>query len=242
MNNSVFAQTAKAAAWVTMLVANSSQAAAVSRVTPSQANSPALSWATVINNNDLMPPRYERHFNSYNQPSVNEHDLVVIRARSRGGSAGQPIHGIYTRDMRRSSNLVVSLLDRDTQIPQPNNLAAEFVETPSFPRIDKDTQTIVTRGNHLPVWRYVTGTDPATGEDIETRAGTTGIYTHPYGRLITGASKLGAVPEFAAFAVPGEAPGTPFDVFPGAPSITRGDTIAFKGNYTVEDIGYTGVY
>lgn len=42
-------------------------------------------WMTVVNNNDLIPPLEQRTFNSYNQPSVNAHGLVVIRARSRGG-------------------------------------------------------------------------------------------------------------------------------------------------------------
>ncbi|MDH4305395.1 MAG: hypothetical protein OEV53_15160 [Nitrospira sp.] len=98
------------------------------------------------------------------------------------------------------------------------------------------SDTIATRGNHQPVWRYI----PA-GSD-ETRAGTTGIYTNPFGPLITGAAKLGAVPDFGFFAVPGVEPPTPFDVFPGAPSVTMGGTIVFKGNYTVGGIGRTGVF
>ena len=57
-------------------------------------------WNTVINNNDVMPPLEIRNFNSYNQPSVNLHGVVVIRARSRGGPPlGPPTHGIYMRDM-----------------------------------------------------------------------------------------------------------------------------------------------
>ena len=105
---------------------------------------------TVVNNNDLMPPWYTRQFNSYNQPSVNLSGLVVIRARSRGGSGEPPVHGIYTRDMSRDASLVTRILDRSSDVPQPNNLNARFVETPAFPRIDKDTSTIVTRGNHPP--------------------------------------------------------------------------------------------
>lgn len=213
-----------------------------------------------------------RTFNSYNQPSVNANQLVVIRARSKGGGGedhggghgeavvataaesdpggnggghdngggsdgehgNQPVHGIYTRDMAIEGP-VVRILDRGTLVPEPNNLGSKFVEPPSFPRIDIGTDTVATRGNHQPVWTYF------LGDGTETRAGTTGIYTNPYGGLITGASKLGAVPDFEFFEVP-EAPGTPFDVFPGAPAVTDGATIAFKGNYPVGSDGYTGVY
>ena len=203
-----------------------------------------------------------RNFNSYNQPSVNVDGLVVIRARSKGGEGGgggeavvnapggegggggenQPVHGIYTRDMGMAGSTIVKILDRKTAVPQPNNLGTTFVETPSFPRIDMVSNTIATRGNHQPVWNYVTGTDPETGQDVETRAGTTGIYTNPFGDLITGASKLGAVPDFEFFAVPGVDPPTMFDVFPGAPAVTGGNTIVFKGNFTVDNVGQTGVF
>jgi hypothetical protein len=200
---------------------------------------PMFDWATVVNNNDAMPgDPAGRSFNSYNQPSVNMNGLVVIRARSRGGSGGQPAHGIYTRDMSRGdvpTSSIVRILDRTTLVPQPNNLGTTFVETPSFPRIDMWSDTIATRGNHQPVWTY-------GSEGDETRVGTTGIYTNPFGDLITGASKLGAVPDFGFFAVPGLDPPTLFDVFPGAPSVTNGATIVFKGNFTVGDIGKTGVF
>ena len=245
-------------------------------------------WATVVNNNDFMPtdtcdpanpsaPPICRHFNSYNQPSVNVDGLVVIRARSRGGQGdtgahggedeagatasaaddgngghdggggsgtehgNQPVHGIYTRDMSASDKPIVRILDRKTEVPQPNNLGSTFIETPSFPRIDMWSDTIATRANHQPVWQY---TPPNSGE---TRAGTTGIYTNPFGDLITGASKLGAVPGFEFFAVPGVETPTMFDVFPGAPAVTStdgetGDTIVFKGNFTVGGVGKTGVF
>ncbi len=207
----------------------------------------AFEWQVVVNNGDFMPtdlcdPANPptppgptcRKFNSYNQPSVNAAQLVVIRARSKGGQGGgQPVHGVYTRDMA-AAGPVVRILDRSTLVPEPNNLDSTFIEPPSFPRIDIGTDTVATRGNHQPVWIYSIGTDPVTGEPITTRAGTTGIYTNPFGDLITGASKLGAVPEFSFFEVP-EAPGTPFDVFPGAPAVTDGATIAFKGNYPVDD-------
>ena len=204
---------------------------------------PTFDWTTVVNNTDLMPPLEVRNFNSYNQPSVNLDGLVVIRARSRGGPPlGQPTHGIYTRDMSTAGNPIISILDRTTLVPYPNNLDTTFVETPSFPRIDMSSDTIATRGNHQPVWNYVIGIDPDTGEPIKTRAGTTGIYTNPFGDLTTGAAKLGDVPEFSFFEVP-EFPGIRFEVFPGAPSVTEGDTIVFKGNYTAPDgSARTGVY
>ena len=102
---------------------------------------PWFEWTTVVNNNDLMPTDDERceriptprrcFFNSYNQPSVNLDGLVVIRARSRGGGGGggggeggggqnQPIHGIYTRDMGVTGSPIVRILDRTTEVPQPN--------------------------------------------------------------------------------------------------------------------------
>lgn len=192
-------------------------------------------WATVVNNNDQMPGAPGgRRFNSYNQPSVNLDGLVVIRARSRGGSPlGPATHGIYMRDMSVAGP-IVRILDRSSLVPDPNNLGSTFVETPSFPRIDMDSQTIVTRGNHQPVWEYTEG-----GE--ETRAGTTGIYANPFGPLITGAAKLGDVADFSFWEVP-EFPGIRFEVFPGAPSVSRRATIAFKSNYTVEGVGKTGVY
>jgi len=227
----------------------------------------AFDWTTVVNNNDSMPtrgceldPEKCRPFNSYNPPSVNEDGLVVFRARSRGGQGetnghngaadddqkgnggsgtehgNQPVHGIYTRDMSVYGSPIIRILDRKTEVPDPNNLGTTFVETPSFPRIDKNSATIATRGNHQPVWRY--------GEEgDETRAGTTGIYTNPFGELITGASKLGLLEDFYVYEVPyPEWPNTPFEVFPGAPSVADGTTIVFKGNYTGDRGGETGVY
>ena len=204
---------------------------------------PWFTWSTVVNNTDSMPSSTKK-FNSYNQPSVNVNGLVVIRARSKGGEGGggggggggavvnapggggggggenQPVHGIYTRDMGMAGSTIVKILDRKTAVPQPNNLGTKFVETPSFPRIDMLSNTIATRGNHQPVWNYVTGTDPVTEQDVETRAGTTGIYTNPFGDLITGASKLGAVPDFEFFAVPGVEPA---DHVRRVPRRARGD-------------------
>jgi hypothetical protein len=193
-------------------------------------------WNTVVNNNDMMPPLGIRNFNSYNQPSVNLNGVVVIRARSRGGPPlGPPTHGIYVRDMSAEGNEIRMVLDKTTLVPGPNNLNSTFVETPSFPRIDMSSDTIATRGNHQPVYRYY------LDDGSETRAGTTGIYTNPYGVLFTGAAKLGHVPDFGFLGVP-EYGDIMFEVFPGAPSVTGGNTIAFKGNYTAAGFSKTGVY
>ncbi|MGE0826642.1 MAG: hypothetical protein AB7G75_20560 [Candidatus Binatia bacterium] len=196
----------------------------------------SFTWSTVVNNNDLMPGApLNRTFNSYNQPSVNLKGLVVMRARSRGGGGQPATHGIYTRNMGVAGSPIVRILDRSTEVPQPNNLETLFVETPSFPRIDMSSDTIATRGNHQPVWRYF------LPDGSETRGGTTGIYTNPFGPLITGAAKLGDVADFSFFEVP-EFPGTRFEVFPGAPAVTQRDTIVFKGNYNEGLVGRTGVY
>jgi len=197
---------------------------------------PDFRWATVVNNNDFMPPLNVRNFNSYNQPSVNVNGLVVMRARSRGGPPlGPPTHGIYLRDMSAADSAIVRILDKSTRVPQPNDLETTFVETPSFPRIDMHAQTIVTRGNHGPVRKY------NLSDGSETRAGTTGIYTSLFDELITGAAKLGDIPGNTVFRVP-EFNGIRFEVFPGAPAVTDGGTIVFKGNYTLNDVGKTGVY
>ncbi|MDO9214202.1 MAG: hypothetical protein Q8Q54_18180 [Methylococcales bacterium] len=205
---------------------------------------PSFSWQTVVNNGDYIPtancnPTTStsapcRKFNSYNQPSVNEKNMVVFRARSKGGSGGEPVHDVYTRDMKKGG-AIVKILDRDSLVPEPNNLNSLFVEPPSFPRIDMNSSMIATRGNHRPVFEYT------LPDGTDTKAGTTGIYTNPFGSLITGVGKLGAVPEFSFFQVP-EFPSITFEVFPGAPAVTQGSTIVFKGNYTVGLASKTGVY
>lgn len=204
-----------------------------------------FTWSTVVNNGDFMPsdlcdpavpdPTSCSNFNSYNQPSVSAGRMVVIRARSRGGHGmGEPVHGVYSRDMA-TAGPVVKILDRETLVPPPNNLDTVFHEPPSFPRIDIGSTTMITRGNHQPVWQA------SDNGEIEEHVGTSGVYSNPFGPLITGASKLGGVPDFSFFEVP-ERPGTLFDVFPGAPSVTDGNIVVFKGNYTVDLVGKTGVY
>jgi len=233
MKQSTLTITVSAIFFCAILTAVSTQAA------PKSSPKSSFEWVTVVNNNDEMPGTPGRRtFNSYNQPSVNLDGLVVFRARSRGGSGyGQPTHGIYTRDMSDDNSDIVRILDRTTRVPYPNNLETKFVETPSFPRIDMNSETIATRGNHQPVWSYL----PYDGNE-ETRGGTTGIYSNPFGPLITAASKLGDAPNLFFFEVPEEALATRFEVFPGAPSVTNGDTIVFKGNYTIEGISKTGIY
>ena len=209
-----------------------------------------LSWQTVVNNGVTVPGD-TRKFNSYNQPSVNMYGLVVFRARSKGGTSGEPAHGVFLRDMHALTPLT-TLFDRTTSVPQPNNLSMNFTEPPSFPRIDMWSSTVASRGGHAPVWEYQTGTDPVTQLALITRAGTTGIYTNPFGSLITGEDNLGMDPEFNFFRVPEATTGdVKFDVFPGAPAVTNGNMIVFKGNYSVPDlsdpsgaatIGKTGVY
>ncbi|MFK2905316.1 hypothetical protein ISP17_15240 [Dyella ginsengisoli] len=205
-------------------------------------------WQTVANNGRFMPsatcvpdgpaPTAPpcRLFNSFNQPSVNTRGLVVFRARSKGGgSQGEPLHGVYTRDMAKGGP-IVRILDRDTLVPQPNNRGTTFQETPSFPRIDMNSSTVATRGAHPPVWQVVND----AGEVVE-QVGTNGVYANPFRDLVTAESRLGSVPVFSYFQVP-ERPGTAFDIVPGSPAITQHDIVVFKGNYTVGTTSKTGVY
>lgn len=202
-------------------------------------------WQTVVNNGDSVPGS-SKLYNSYNQPSVNKSGLVVFRARSRGGSQGRE-SGIYTRQMPGGD--IDTIANLKTSVPEPNNTLypapgggdptlGTFIEFPSIPRIAAGSDALATRGNHRPVWT------PETGDE---RVGTTGVYVNLHGNgpnspLLTGASKLGALPGFAYFSVPGAAEGTFFDVFPGSPAITDDGTIAFKGNYTEDGIAKTGVF
>jgi hypothetical protein len=234
--------------WVIATVGAAILAATALRGVAAQPDPYPFSWSTVVNNGQFVPTQTCdpaapaattppcKLFNSYNQPSVNRSQMVVFRARSRGGQGlGEPVHGVYTRDIA-ASGPVTMVLDRDTLVPQPNNRGTLFVEPPSFPRIDISSYAIATRGSHQPVWKVLN----EAGEIVE-QLGTTGIYTNPFGPLITGASKLGAVSEFSFFGVP-EAAGLTFDVYPGAPAVTRGGTLVFKGNYTVNLAAKTGVY
>jgi hypothetical protein len=225
-------------------------------------SAPTVTWTTVVNNGTAAPDTTTgaRYF-SYNQPSVNDQGLVVFRARARppvgsggSGGSGEPLRGIFTRDMSTPGAPVTTIASNQgpfDQVPQPNNLSGTFNEMPSFPRIDAQSNTIAFRGQSTPVFEYQNGVDPNTGEPITTRGGTSGVYTNPQGPLITGASLLGNVnnatypanPNLSYFQVPGTTPGTRFDQFPGAPTVT-GNTVAFKGNWTdsATGVGQTGIY
>ena len=223
---------------------------------------PTVTWTTVVNNGTLAPDTTSgaRYF-SYNQPSVNDQGLVVFRARVRppvgaggGGGNGEPVRGIFTRDMATPGTPVTTIASNQSPydvVPQPNNTGGTFNEMPSFPRIDAQSNTIAFRGQSTPVFEYQNGIDPLTGGPTTTKGGTSGVYTNPQGSLITGASLLGNVnnaiypanPDLSYFQVPGTTPGTRFDQFPGAPTVT-GNTVAFKGNWTdsATGVGQTGIY
>jgi len=200
-------------------------------------------WYPVATNGDLVPGT-SKLFNSYNQPAVNDDGRVVFRARSRGGQgqgAGQPEHGIFMRDLEEFG-LIVTVFTRGGTVPQPNNATygpnkdlARFNEFPSVPRIDAGSGTIATRGMSQPVWQ---------NEVDDTRTGSAGVYTNPSGAPTTAAAMLGDVPGFEYFQVPIPeiAQGTGFDQFPGSPAVTEGNTIVFKGNFTVGGVGKTGVF
>lgn len=198
----------------------------------SQASMAQIAWTTVVNNGNVMPDS-GKTFNSYNQPAVNSSGLLVFRARSKGGQ-GEPTHGIYTRNMA-ANNATLRVLDRTSPVPAPNNTSATFIEFPSFPRIGVTGDTVVTRGRSQPAWSYT------LPDNTEARAGTSGVYVQRGGSALTGASQLGAVPDFSHFQVPGASPGTRFDEFPGAPSVSD-PYVVFKGNYTEGSFGKTGVY
>jgi hypothetical protein len=188
-----------------------------------------LRFDIVVNNSDFIPGT-ELLFNSYNQPSINADGVVVFRARSQGGS-GQPATGIFLGDLEGSAIETVTL--RGGAVPDPNNTDATFNEFPAFPRIDRDSGMFAFRGQSNPVYEY-----------LETRSGTSGIYSNPNGFLITGASQLGVpeLPEFSYYSVPQTDPSIRFDQFPGAPPATN-NFIAFKGNWTdASGDAQTGVY
>ena len=190
-----------------------------------------FNWQTVVNNGFYIP-KTKKLYNSYNQPSVSADGTVVFRARGKGHPRAT---GIYVR--QAGGNEVRSFVDLLTEVPYPNNLGTQFNEFPSIPRISIQRGLVATRGNHEPVYTY------ELPDGSETRAGTSGIYAIFDGQFaVTGASKLGGVPGFEHFAVPGTDPPVNFDVFPGSPSITDDGTIVFKGNYTDNGVPKTGAF
>ena len=208
----------------------------------------SYAWSTVVNNLNAIPGAEAKVFNSYNQPSVSAKGMVVFRARSKGPNM---MSGIYRRDML-TGGVLERVADRNTMVPAPNNTTyppdntlSEFIEFPSIPRISAVAGTIATRGNSQPVWTYQL-------DGADTKAGTTGLYMLLGTNLTTGVSQLGAVPPptspvygvnyFPYMQVPGAPAGTKFDVFPGSPAVADGDIVVFKGNYTEDSIGKTGVF
>lgn len=191
-----------------------------------------VTWQTIVHNG-IVAPNSENNFNSYGQPSVNKLGTVVFRARTAGGHTGRQT-GIYFRDI--AGGTVIPMADLTTFVPAPNNLGTKFREFPSIPRIAMNADLMATRGIHSPVYTFL------LPDNTETRAGTTGIYAQlGLGIPRTGASKLGAVPGFDLFAVPGTTD-VPFDVFPGSPAIADDGTVVFKGNFTIDGVGKTGIF
>jgi putative cell wall-binding protein len=199
---------------------------------PAGALTTPSTWITVANSSTLAPGSTS-HFNSFNQPSVNDAGLVAFRARTQGPSA--PIRGVYTRDTTSAASPLVTVAAVGSTVPDPNNLAATFNEFPAFPRISATSSTVATRGQSSPVWEY---TLPDT---TTTKVGTSGVYANVNGVLKTAASLLGAVPGQEIYSVPGAPAGTRFDQFPGSPAVD-GTTVSFKGNYTDGTVGKTGIY
>lgn len=224
--------------FATALVAASLAVAGVATVIESQpasALSSQLQWKTVANFNDVPPGSPSGTvFNSFSQPSVNDAGLVVFRARTKAVQGGQPVRGIYTREMGSGSQPISTVAEVGDTVPAPNNTAATFNEFPAFPRIDATSSNVATRGQSSPVMT-VTLPDLTT-----TKTGTSGIYVTTGGSLETGVSLLGNVPGYEIYSVPGAPAGTKFDQFPGASSMS-GNTLVFKGNYTVgTSTGLTG--
>ena len=117
----------------------------------------AFTWATVANSAVVIPDGDGRTFNSFNQPSVNSTGMVVLRGRSKGGqNQGEPLRGIYSRQMGGKAGPLMTVFDTETEVPQPNNIyysgqLGTFTEFPAFPRIGMDNNTMVSRGQSKPV-------------------------------------------------------------------------------------------
>lgn len=188
-------------------------------------------WLTVVNNSYIIP-NGTRNFSSYGQPSVNTQGTVVFRGRSTGGTHET---GMYLR--RFHSSQVLPMADLTMLVPEPNNLDTKFREFSSFPRIAMNEDFAAFLGMHSPVYRFM------LPDDTETRAGTTGIYVN-FNRdpLITGASKLGAVPGLEHFSV-ANFKSQMFDGFPGGAAVSDDGTIVFKGNWTEGGVDHkTGIF
>ena len=202
-----------------------------------------LTWSAVANSGtDIPGSSPARKFSSFNQPSVNSLGMVVLRARGKGDEGqGEPLRGIYTRQMGSVAGPLVPAFDTLTTVPKPNNILysdqlGKFTEFPAFPRIGMYDNTVATRGQSKPVWSYLLMPD-----QTETRLGTSGVYVANQGKRVSAATQLGPVPGFEYFAVPGAPKGTKFDQFPGSPAVANRNAVVFKGNYT-DGVPKTGIF
>lgn len=206
-----------------------------------------VKWKTVVDNGYKPPGATVEQFFSYNQPSVNEQALVVFRARAKkptgggGNGGGKPIRGVFVRNMASGAAIrtIASNKPPNDVVPAPNNTAATFNEFPSFPRIDKDQNVVAFRAQSTPSWK-----DPVSGDTV---GGTSGVYANPGRALQTGVRNLETAAGFTQYLVPSVAlssgaPLTKFDQFPGAPGISEGNRVTFKGNYTDGGLGKTGIF
>jgi hypothetical protein len=199
-----------------------------------------LVWTTVANIADTMPGTASR-FNSFNQPSVNALGLVVMRARGKGSQGGgEPMRGIYSRQMGAVPGSITTVFDTATVVPGPNNTEVggqptTFTEFPAFARVGLTNDMIATRGQSNPLWVYT------LPDGTETRVGTSGVYAYRAGLGLSAAGQFGSVPDLGYYAVPGATPGTRFDQFPGAPTVAGRNRVAFKGNWT-DGVSKTGVF
>lgn len=214
--------------------------------TPMAMAAPFSPWTTVVNNDDLAPTGTTETFFSYNQPSVNDAGLVAFRARARpptgggGGGAGEPLTGVFTRDMSVAGSSINALAVRNGVLPAPNNITnpgpATYNEFPSFPRIDAKSNTVAFRAQSTP--SVVT----ILPDGSETRSGTSGLYVTPGGGPVITGIRNTLPGSFAEYQVPNQAAATRFDQFPGAPS-ADGNKVTFKGNWTdASGNAQTGVY
>jgi len=197
-------------------------------------------WSTVVNIADTMPGTASP-FNSFNQPSVNAAGLVVMRARGKGSQGGgEPMRGIYARQMGAVPGDVAVVFDVATVVPGPNNTETNgqpttFTEFPAFARVGISDDMIATRGQSNPLWVYT------LPDGTETRVGTSGVYARRAGDALSVAGQFGAVPDLDYYAVPGAPAGVRFDQFPGAPAVASRGRVAFKGNWT-DGTSKTGVF
>ncbi|MFT5699003.1 MAG: hypothetical protein ACI8ZB_001859 [Desulforhopalus sp.] len=223
----------------------------VATATPVTTTNPGLfTWEVVVNNGDIAPGTEDETFFSYNQPSINDAGIVVMRARAKasdGGkksqgqseneSSGGITSGIFTRDMSVANSDIIPVALKGDTVPSPNNLDATFNEFPAFPRVDAKSNILAFRAQTKPSWI----------NSDEERTGQAGVYTADAktpGSLMTGIRNISAEDGFSGYLVPNQTDPTRFEQFPGAPSPT-GDIIAFKGNWTTsgdDGVGMTGVY